>query len=209
MTDIDHLWDGPEDAARTIVLAHGAGAPMDSLALTHIAQGLGTAGFRVLRFNFPYMAERAIIGKKRPPDREPVLRPSWQAAVDLAGGPKGLIIGGRSMGGRIASMMADELDVAGLICLGYPFHPPGRPEKLRTEHLKELRTPTLILQGERDPFGTEAEVESFALSDKISIDWLTDGDHGFKPRKSSGVTLQQNLDAALARIVEFVGGLKA
>ena len=110
------------------------------------------------------------------------------------------------MGGRMASMIADETAARGLICLGYPFHPPGSPEKLRTKHLALLKTPALILQGERDPFGTREDVGSYELSPSIRVEWLKDGDHSFKPRAKSGVTEQGNLDHAVKFICEFVCG---
>lgn len=197
------LIDGPRQAKRTLVLAHGAGAAMDSEFMVAIAQGLAKQGLRVIRFEFPYMAERRKSGKQRPPDREPVLREAWLkvlASLD----PKATVIGGKSMGGRIASLVADEAGVAGLVCLGYPFHPTGKPEKLRIEHLKTTKTKTLILQGERDPFGDKAEVASYALSRKVKIQWLPDGDHSFKPRKSSGRTQEVNWQAAIEAVSRFV-----
>ena len=112
------------------MLAHGAGAPMDSPFLDTIARGLAERGLRVVRFEFPYMRARRTSGARKPPDREPVLRASWREAIEAAGGggPGRLVIGGKSLGGRIASLVADETGVRGLVCLGYPFHPPGRPE---------------------------------------------------------------------------------
>ena len=159
------LLDGPADARHHLILAHGAGEGPDSPFLTHIARALAAGGVGVTRFAFPYMAEAVRSGRRRPPDREPVLRAAWQEAIiaALARGldPTRLFIGGKSMGGRIASLIADEVGVAGLICLGYPFHPPGRPERLRTAHLAALRTPTLICQGTRDPFGRPEEVAAY------------------------------------------------
>jgi predicted alpha/beta-hydrolase family hydrolase len=108
------------------------------------------------------------------------------------------------MGGRIASLVADEAEVAGLVCLGYPFHPTGKPDQLRTEHLKSIRTPTLIVQGERDPFGSRHEVTSYKLSRKVHVHWLTDGDHSFKPRKASGRTLDENLAEGIDAVESFV-----
>jgi predicted alpha/beta-hydrolase family hydrolase len=108
------------------------------------------------------------------------------------------------MGGRIASLVADDAGVAGLICLGYPFHPVGNPDKLRVEHLAKIKTPTLIIQGERDPFGTREEVAKYKLSRMVQVTWMVDGDHSFKPRKSSGRTEQQNWNAALAEIEAFL-----
>jgi predicted alpha/beta-hydrolase family hydrolase len=104
------------------------------------------------------MANFRRTGQKRPRDREPVLRETWLQIVAMLGHQR-LVIGGKSMGGRIASLIADEAGVAGLVCLGYPFHPTGKPDRLRVEHLRTIQTPTLILQGTRDPFGSREEVE--------------------------------------------------
>ena len=134
--------------------------------------------------------------------------PEYRAAVAALAAPGRLVIGGKSMGGRVASMVADELHaagaVAGLLCLGYPFHPPGRPEQLRTAHLERLATPALICQGTRDPFGTREEVAGYALSARIEILWLEDGDHDLRPRKGvSGFAAADHLRTVAAR----VGGL--
>ena len=207
MNDLELLVDGPEDGAPTIVLAHGAGAPMDSPAMEAVAGGLTRRGLRVARFEFPYMRRRRLTGRRGGPDRPQVLQATWHQVIDRLGGGDRLVIGGKSMGGRIASMIADEARVRGLVCLGYPFHPPGRPERLRTDHLAELRTPALILQGTRDPFGKPEEVASYELSSQIRVVWIEDGDHSLKPRVKSGRTLQQNLDEALGAVAEFVDRL--
>lgn len=182
------LFDGSDEARVTIMLAHGAGAPMDSQSMTATAKALGEAGFRVARFEFDYMAGRRTDGRRAPPPRAEKLNPQYIAAVDALGTKGPLIIGGKSMGGRVASMVADELLAAGrihgLLCLGYPFHPPGKPEQLRTAHLAGLKTPTLIAQGTRDEFGTQNEVSTYTLSPRIELLWLEDGDHDLKPRKS-------------------------
>ena len=202
----DFLFNGPETAEKTIVLAHGAGAGMESEFMDVIAVGLADHGLRAARFEFPYMIKRRDDGKRRPPDRAPVLLQSYlDVAAEL--GPENLIIGGKSMGGRIASMIADEAGVAGLVCLGYPFHPPGKPDKLRTEHLAGLKTPALILQGERDPFGKREEVAGYTLSKSISVAFLPDGDHDLKPRKASGRTRAENRAEAVDRIADFVSRL--
>lgn len=206
MTLPDLLFDGPEGAATTIALAHGAGAPMDSPFMQYFAEKLGSVGFRVARFEFPYMAERRVTGSKKPPNRGPILIDTWMAVVGALG-PENLIVGGKSMGGRIASMIADGAGVRGLVALGYPFHPPGKPEKLRTEHLENLKTPALFCQGTRDPFGTRDEAGGFTLSKAVRFHWLEDGDHGFKPRKASGRTEPQNWDSAIAAITEFANSL--
>ncbi len=191
------LFDGPEDAPLTLVLAHGAGAPMDSPFMNAVARGVAARGFRVARFEFPYMRARREEGKRKGPDPGPVLEASWKKAVRALGGGGRLVIGGKSLGGRIASMVADEVGARGLLCLGYPFHPPGKPERLRTAHLAALRTPALILQGTRDPFGGPEEVAGYALSPAIEVAWVPDGDHSFKPRASSGRTERDNLTTAI------------
>ena len=200
------LRNGPRDAAHTLVLAHGAGAPMDSTFMNLIAEGVAAYGIQAVRFEFPYMRRRRTEGKRGGPDRQPVLLETWREVISALGSRESLYIGGKSMGGRMASMIADEMGVAGLVCLGYPFHPPGRPEKLRTAHLESLQTRTLILQGTRDPFGTREEVPGYPLSDAIGIYWLGDGDHSFKPRVKSGRTLEQNLAEAIAVMAGFIKG---
>jgi predicted alpha/beta-hydrolase family hydrolase len=194
----DFLFDGPEDARFTILLAHGAGAPMDNASMNATAKALAAANIRVARFEFGYMAARRT-GTRRPPPRAESVMPEYIAAVDDLGPTDGpLLIGGKSMGGRVASMVADALfdagRIAGLVCLGYPFHPPGRPAQLRTAHLKALKTPTLIVHGTRDEFGFPDEVKTYDLSPSIELLWLEDGDHDLKPRKAiSGFTTAQHL----------------
>jgi len=199
-------FDGPKDAPRIIALAHGAGAGMDAPFMAYFAENLAARGFRVARFEFPYMAKRRETGKKSPPDRTPVLLETWMRVIGELG-PESLIISGKSMGGRMASMVADEAGVLGLVCLGYPFHAPGRPESARVEHLENLATPALILQGDRDPFGTCSEVPGYKLSPHIRVAWLQDGEHSFKPRKASGRTEGENWDLAIAEFAEFADGL--
>jgi len=205
-SDPELLLDGPSDAGLTVALAHGAGAAMDTPFMGFFARGLAGQGYRVVRFEFPYMAARRQSGKGGPPDREPVLRQTWLSVVNILK-PKRLVIGGKSMGGRVASMVADEAGVAGLVCLGYPFHPVGKPAQTRTEHLRTLKTPTLILQGERDPFGNRDDVAGYELSSAIRIAWLADGDHSFKPRKSSGRTEEQNWTEALHTMSAYTESL--
>ena len=198
----EFLFDGPETATLTVALAHGAGAPMDSALMSFFAGGLAAHGFRVARFEFPYMAARRYEGARRPPDRPNLLLDTWQSVIDRLG-PDQLVIGGKSLGGRMASMIADSAGVRGLVCLGYPLHPPGKPERLRIAHLRELRTPALFLQGTRDPFGGREEIERAPLS-AIRVHFLEDGDHGFKPRASSGRTERQNHDEALEALLHFL-----
>jgi predicted alpha/beta-hydrolase family hydrolase len=198
------LVDGPKTAAKSFLLAHGAGAPMDSAFMQRIAEGVAASGIRVVRFEFPYMQRRRETGKGRPPDPPRILMQCFRDVIDQLGGVAGLVIGGKSMGGRIASMVADEAGVRGLVCLGYPFHPPGNPEKTRTRHLENLRTRTLILQGTRDSLGRPEDIAGYKLSPVIRVEWLEDGDHSFKPRVRSGLTEADNLRRAIALVAEFI-----
>lgn len=202
---IPFLFTGPDDAPATLLLAHGSGAPMDSSSMNAAAAALSAEGLRVARFEFSYMAARRTEGSRRPPPKAETLNPEFLAAVAALEAKGPLAIGGKSMGGRVASMVADALHaegrIAGLLCLGYPFHPPEKPAQLRTAHLMTLAVPTLICQGTRDPFGTREEVEGYGLPERIRLLWLEDGDHDLKPRKSiSGFTAADHL-ATMAKTV--------
>lgn len=203
------LFDGPEDARVTILLAHGAGAPMDSASMNATTKALAEQGFRVARFEFGYMASRRTEAGRKPPPRADKVMPEYLAAVDdlAANGP--LVIGGKSMGGRVASMVADSLFAAGrikgLLCLGYPFHPPGKPDQLRTAHLIDLKTPTLICQGTRDEFGLPEEIRGYGLSPAIDLLFLEDGDHDLKPRKAiSGFSAADHLKTVASSVEAWV-----
>jgi len=188
------LESGPSDAPLTFVFAHGSGGGMNAPFMTAVARGLGERGIRVLRFEFPYMAAR-----RKVPDREPVLLDAWREAVREAGSdPSRIAIGGKSMGGRMASVVADELTVRALVCLGYPFHPPGRPERQRTAHLAALHTPALIVQGTRDAFGTPDDVAGYRLSPAIRIEWLEGADHSYRPRE------RENIARAIDLVAHFL-----
>jgi len=160
-----------------------------------------------VRFEFPYMAQRRLDGRRRPPDRPPKLLEAFRAEVAALHGQGPLMIGGKSMGGRIASQLVDELaaagEVCGCLCLGYPFHPPGKPGQLRTAHLAALTSPTLILQGERDRFGRRDEVEGYALSPALKVQWIPAGDHSFRPPRSSGRSEADNLALAIEWADQF------
>jgi len=197
---IAFLSDGPADASTTLILAHGAGGAMDAEFMNVVCAGIAAAGVHVLRFEFPYMAQRRATGKTRPPDREPILLDTWREVVRSVESAR-LFIGGKSMGGRMASMVADELEVAGLICLGYPFHPPGKPEKLRTVHLEGLRTRTLIVQGANDAFGTREDIAGYSLSPQIAFHWIERGNHDLR---AAGQPKRQGWDEAVAAAVAFL-----
>lgn len=193
-----------ENPKAQLILAHGAGAAMDTPFMNTVARGVSLGGIDVKRFEFPYMEGRRVDGKKRGPNTSKVLQQTWREIIKQESNTSPLFIGGKSMGGRISSMISDEPGISGIICLGYPFHPIGKPEKLRTEHLEDISLPTLIIQGERDPFGKPVEVETYELSDMISINWIPDGDHSFKPRKKSGLTEGENLGLAIKEMVRFI-----
>jgi len=205
---------GPLDVCCRLLLAHGAGAPMDSPFLETVAAMLATNGIAVTRFEFPYMAARRDGGKKRPAPKAESLVRDYASAIDfvLRRSKPGtrLFIGGKSMGGRVASLMAGDAyarqDIAGLVCFGYPFHPPAKPAQLRTAHLMTLACPTLIVQGIRDPLGSQAEVEALPLPPAIRFHWAPDGDHDLRPRGRSGFTQRHNLEAAADAVAAFVRG---
>jgi predicted alpha/beta-hydrolase family hydrolase len=207
---MDLLIDGP-DVAPTLVLAHGAGAAMDSPGMTEVASRIAARGVRVVRFEFAYMASRRL-GVRKPPPRADTLLDEYRAVLAEVGGRP--VIGGRSMGGRVASMIASAegsadtvaaSTVAGLVCLSYPWHPPARPDQPRVAHLVDLSLPTLIVQGTRDPFGSPDEVAGYGLPPAIRLLWLEDGDHDLRPRKAvSGVTHAQHLDTAADAVAAFV-----
>ncbi|MEW5963943.1 MAG: alpha/beta family hydrolase [Pseudomonadota bacterium] len=208
---IELLTDGPVDARMHLLLAHGAGAGMTTPFLTSVAELIAARGIAVHRFELAYMAARHEAGRRRPPPKAEALTGEYLEAVAtvrarLRAGTR-LLIGGKSMGGRIASLVTDRLHtegaIAGLVVLGYPFHPPGKPETLRTAHLAALACPALIVQGERDPFGSRAEVEGYALSPSITLHWAEDGDHDLGPRGGSGFTRKGNLAAAADAVAAF------
>jgi len=214
-----HFLHTPADAQRDkntrLLLAPGSMGAMDNPTLEFLSQAIARNGVNVSRFEFAYMAQRRTGGGRRPPPRAEKLVVEYSAAISelmprLAPGEK-LLIGGKSLGGRVASMIADEQFAAGaiqgLVCLGYPFHPPRRPERLRTAHLGGLKCPTLMVQGERDPFGTPDEVADYDLSDVIKFYWAPDGDHDLKPRNSSGATHESNLCAAAEAVARFAAQL--
>jgi len=205
---IDLLWNRAEEPAALLVLAHGAGAPMDSDFMNSMAEALAGQGVSVVRFEFPYMARRRQEQRKFPPNRAPQLLAHFRDV--LAALPDDNLpvwIGGKSMGGRMASLLAAEADcppIHGVVALGYPFHPPGKPEKTRTDHLPHLAVPMLICQGERDPFGKPEEVAGYGLPQAIHLHWLPHGDHDFRPLKRSGLEQTDLIGDAAVRTALFI-----
>jgi predicted alpha/beta-hydrolase family hydrolase len=201
--EVSATLDGPSDAETMLVLAPGAGAPRHHPFMADVAGKLADRGLRIGRFDFLY----AMAGRKAP-DRQPVLEETYRAVAEhlrAAESPQRFFIGGKSMGGRIASTIAageDPADVDGLVFLGYPLHPPGRPERIRDAHLYEVRTPMLFVEGTRDPFcplETLGQVlEKVTAPTELSV--IDDGDHSFKVRKSSG----RSSEDALQEVVDAV-----
>lgn len=207
--DVTHngLFQQAEDAKAVFVFAHGAGAPMDSDFMNEIAERMIATGISVYRFEFPYMAQRREDGKKRPPNKMPILEQCFldQLVEVKSLSDKPIFIGGKSMGGRVASLLESPIEIKGVICLGYPFHPPGKPDKLRVEHLKTKQQPVLIVQGERDTFGNKEQIGGYSLSNSVQLEYIDDGDHSLKPRKRSGITYEDNYNAAIVAITGFIG----
>jgi uncharacterized protein len=203
-------FQGPKRGAdRAVLLAHGAGADMHAAALMVVAAALADAKIPTLRFNFPYKA-----AGRRSPDRPPVLMGAVRDARDELAArarvePDRIVLGGRSMGGRMGSMVAAEDGAYGLALLGYPLHPPGKPQQRRVEHFGKLTMPVLFASGTRDPFGTPDELQRDAanIMGRVSFYWVETGDHAFKPLKASGVTPAAALDRVAAAVVAFVAGL--
>jgi predicted alpha/beta-hydrolase family hydrolase len=180
--------------ASTIVLAHGAGAGQHSAFMVNFAEGLSSHGMDVVTFNFLYTEQH-----RRVPDRAPVLEACYRAVIDVVlhevgSAPAGLIIGGKSMGGRIATQVAAadrSIPLSGLVLLGYPLHPPGRPEKKRDEHLPLVGRPMLIVQGARDTFGTPEELRPVLerIDPKPTLRVVDGGDHSFKTSRGDPAML--------------------
>lgn len=214
------LIDGPAGAPATLLLAHGAGAPMDSPFLATIATGLAERGWRVVRFEFPFMARQRGGGRRGAPDRLPVLLEAYRAQMALEAGGPPLMLAGKSLGGRVATLLLAEAAAGdptpapgasprAALCFGYPFHPPGKPESLRTAHLQSLLRPTLIVQGERDPFGRRAEVEGYGLAPAVRLAWIPEADHSLRPTRRSGLDEAAALALAVAHADGFLRELVA
>jgi predicted alpha/beta-hydrolase family hydrolase len=196
-----------ESARATVILGHGAGAPQTHPWMVKMATALSRRGIDVVTFNFLYAEAR-----RRAPDRNDVLEATWRAvvgAVRARTGASRLLIGGKSMGGRIATQVAAQGDVheAGLILLGYPLHPPGQPAKLRAAHLPRVSSPMLFVQGSRDSFGTPEELrpvlEGLASGTRLLV--VEGADHSLSLPKSSGQTLDGTLARVADEVVGFIG----
>jgi len=195
----------PQHIKARFLFAHGAGADMSSDFMQEVAEGLSAYGIEVIRFNFPYMQQRQLDGKKRPPDRMPKLTECFRHHIEKyqqKGIP--LYIGGKSMGGRVASLVLEDSVAKAAVVFGFPFHAPGKDVKGRIDHLSDLQKGMMILQGSRDTMGTYEEVNIYKLSDKIEFFWLADGDHSLKPRKKSGFFYRDHMQKAIASAAYFM-----
>src|SRR6266478_1314590 len=198
-------------AGVTLILAHGAGANQTSSFMVHFATSLAARGIDTVTFNFVYTEQR-----RRAPDRNDKLEHCYRTVIEAVRGGKfdgdaarrKLVIGGKSMGGRIASQVAaaGQEGIAGLVFLGYPLHPPGRPDKLRSKHLPEIRAPMLFVQGSRDAFGTPEELRAVLGELEVAADLyvVEDGDHSFKVPKRSAMSQDQVYEFVLDEIVRWL-----
>ena len=198
-----------ENPKALFVFAHGAGADKSHTFMESVALQLNVHQINVVRFNFPYMDKRLSDGKKYPPNRMPILLSCYKNIIDkyvsCISESIPLFIGGKSMGGRVAATLAStEKRISGVICIGYPFHPQKKPEKLRLEPLQETLKSILILQGDRDSLGNQEEVGNYIISSLCNIQFFEDGDHDLKPRVKSGFTHDEHIAEAIERIVGFI-----
>lgn len=193
----------PVYADATFVIAHGAGAGQESAFITAFARGLCGHGVDVLTFNFLYTEQR-----RRVPDRPEKLEACYRAVIAAARhhfGRADVFIGGKSMGGRIATHLAaaddaGALGIQGVVALGYPLHPPGKPQQLRAEHLPRIKVPMLIVQGERDPFGTPDELRPIlrALTTPVTLHVVEGGDHSLAPSRKAAASTYEQLQRFIA-----------
>ena len=198
-----------------LILAHGAGMAMDHPFMQQLSEQLSACDLRVVRFEFPYMAARRITGKRRLPDKMPVLEECFIAVVNQLKlrYPKmfnenacPLYLAGKSMGGRVATLVAERLAATAVFVYGYPFHSIKKPAVLRIEHLRQIETKIYIFQGERDKLGNRPEVLAYPLSSNVKLHWLVDGDHDLQPRVRSGYTQLQHLQSVTKTIKHAVDG---
>ncbi|MCE8004289.1 alpha/beta fold hydrolase [Halomonas sp. MCCC 1A11081] len=189
-----------------LLIAHGAGAGRQSPYMSRIREMLAHHGVQTLAIEFAYMQRMQREGRRIPPPRIDRLVEELSQWCDILTRPEGgtLWLGGKSMGGRVASLLAASEEVAGLVLCGYPFHPPGKPERLRLSHWPSIECPTLVVQGTRDPFGTREEVEGYALPEHVKVHWLSDGDHDWTPRRSSGRSQAALIEEGAATIAAFM-----
>jgi len=191
----------PSDTGTAIILAHGAGQGMQSPFMTYFHSELAKRGFLSVKFNFDYMD-----AKRRVPDPQPKLQSRYRSVVESVMTevkPQRLIIGGKSMGGRVASYIAgDTLGVSGLVFLGYPLHPPGKTDQLRDQHLYALKLPMLFISGTKDTFARRDLLENVVqkIGSNAKLVWVQGGDHSLKRKRND----QDSLQAAVETIEQWL-----
>lgn len=205
--------DTASPAKAVCILAHGAGAPMDSTFMTHMSSALVAQGIHVIRFEFAYMAQRRTGGSKRPPPKLPILVDEFACVCaevlnipEMSGLP--LYIGGKSMGCRVATLLGASTllpsDIQGVVCFGYPFHPVKQPEKTRIDHLSAVSVPLVVVQGTRDALGNLDDTQQYTLPPHLHLEWLETADHDFVPLKRSGFTQAQCIERAACIASDFM-----
>ena len=205
----------------TLVFAHGAGASSQSDWMIRVVKLLSANGLRVITFDFPYMSKQQCDGRKRPPDRQPILLAAFVEVISRV--PSPCWIGGKSMGGRMASIIAAMVEqqpqllaglsqhfaidlnqqIKGCGCFGYPFYSMGKADRPRIDHLQNISRPIVIYQGSRDAMGRCEQVSGYTLSPQIIINWLEEGDHDFKPTKTSGLAHEDHLQSAAKSFADY------
>ena len=205
------LINGPKEAKNILLLAHGAGAPMDSMFMNTISDGLNNNGIITFRFEFPYMEKRRS-GKNTFPDKLDVLCDFYKKIyfnIKKINPDKNIWLGGKSMGGRVSTLISRSLDIKGVIVFGYPFHPINKLDKLRLESLQLSGPPILIIQGTRDKFGTITEVKKYKIHKNNTIFWIKDGDHSYNTLKKSGLSSKDAIVQAYNEASIFIKKTKS
>ena len=205
------LINGPKEAKNILLLAHGAGAPMDSVFMNTISGGLNKNGIITIRFEFPYMAKKRL-GKNTFPDKFDELCTFYNKIylnIKKINPNKNIWLGGKSMGGRVSTVISRSLDIKGVIVFGYPFHPINKLDKIRLESLKLSGPPILIIQGTRDKFGTIAEVKKYKIHKNNTICWIKDGDHSYNTLKKSKLSSEEAIIQAYNQASLFINETKS
>jgi len=203
-TSVSLIKNGPGNSSHVVVFAHGAGTAMDAAPLQRVATGLGQIGIDVVRFEFPYMHARRMGDVDRKPDADEILAGCFVDVIKKIDHPGKLVVGGWSLGGRIAVQIAKDVGAAAVVCVSYPFHPNRDPsDRLAVDRLQASELPALIVQGTRDSFGNQQQVRGYRLAQHVQVYWLQDANHALLPRERSGFTASQHLEDAITQLGRF------